>query len=103
MRTAMNTGIPISGLQAAQTTFDVMANNVANIATAGFKPSRVELRPVPPESGVDVAAIVPSGEDSTDLATEMTSMVIAKTTYAANARAFRTEDETLGALFDERA
>ena len=99
----MNTGISISGLHAAQTMFDVMANNVANIATDGFKPSRVELRPVPPRDGVDVASIVPSGEDGTDLATEMTSMVIAKTTYAANARAFRTQDDALGALFDERA
>ena len=99
----MNSAISISGLHAAQTSFDVMANNVANIATDGFKPSRVELRPVEPRGGVDVAAITPSGDDGTDLATEMTGMVIAKTTYAANARAFRTEDETLGALFDERA
>src|SRR3954462_8805316 len=99
----MNTAISISGLRAAQTTFDVMANNVANMATEGFKPSRVELRPVEPRAGVDVAAISQSADDGTDLATEMTSMVIAKTTYAANARAFRAEDDTLGALFDERA
>jgi len=99
----MSTGISISGLHAAQTMFDVMANNVANIATDGFKPSRVELRPVEPRAGVDVAAISQSPDDGTDLATEMTSMVVAKTTYAANARAFRTEDDTLGALFDDRA
>src|SRR3954464_3487862 len=99
----MTTGISISGLHAAQTTFDVMANNVANLATDGFRPSRVELRPMEPRAGVDVASIVPSGDEGTDLATEMTAMVVAKTTYAANARAFRTEDETLGALFDERA
>jgi flagellar hook protein FlgE len=99
----VNTGIAISGLHAAQTTFDVIADNVANLATGGFRPSRVELRPVEPRGGVDVADIVPSGDDATDLATEMTGLVIAKTTYAANARAVRTEDQTLGALFDERA
>ena len=99
----MNSSISISGLQAAQTTFDVMANNVANIATEGFKPSRVELRSLEPRAGVDVASITQSPDEGVDLATEITSAVIAKTTYAANARAFRTEDETLGALFDERA
>ena len=103
MRIAMSTGIPISGLHAAQTSFDVMANNVANIASEGFKPSRVELRPVEPRSGVDVAAITPSDEEGTDLATEMVGMVVAKTMYAANARAFRVENDTVGALFDERA
>ena len=99
----MNSSISISGLHAAQTTFDVMANNVANIASAGFKPSHVELRPVEPRGGVDVASITQSPDEGVDLATEITSAVIAKTTYAANARAFRTEDDTLGALFDERA
>jgi flagellar hook protein FlgE len=99
----MSSTISISGLHAAQASFDVMANNVANLATDGFKPSRVELRPVEPRGGVDVASISQSPDEGTDLATEMTSMVIAKTTYAANARAFRTEDETLGALFDDRA
>ena len=99
----MSSSISISGLHAAQTTFDVMANNVANLATEGFKPSRVELRPVEPRGGVDVASITQSPDEGVDLATEITSAVIAKTTYAANARAFRTENETLGALFDERA
>ena len=103
MRSEMNSGIPISGLRAAQTTFDVMANNVANLATDGFKPSRVELRSIEPRGGVDVASITQSPDEGVDLATEITSAVIAKTTYAANARAFRTENDTLGALFDERA
>jgi flagellar hook protein FlgE len=103
MGISMSTGISISGLHAAQTTFDVMADNVANLASEGFKPSRVELRPVEPRSGVDVAAIAPSDEQGTDLATEMVGMVVARTMYAANARAFRVEDETAGALFDERA
>ena len=99
----MSSSISISGLHAAQTTFDVMANNVANIASEGFKPSRVELRPVEPRGGVDVASITQSPDEGVDLATEITTGLIAKTTYAANARAFRTEAETLGALFDDRA
>ena len=103
MRTSMSIGTSITGLHAAQTMYDVMANNVANVATEGFKPSRVELRPVEPRSGVDVAAITKTGEDGTDLVSEMVGSVVAKTLYAANARAVRVQDETLGALFDERA
>src|SRR3954466_1570170 len=99
----MSSTISISGLHAAQASFDVMANNVANLATDGFKPSRVELRPVEPRGGVDIASIGESGDEGTDLATALTSMAAAKTTDAAHARAFRTEDETLGALFDDRA
>jgi len=99
----VNSAISISGLHAAQASFDVMADNVANLATEGFRPRRVELRPLEPRAGVEVAGIEPADQEGTDLATEMVGIVVAKTTYAANARAVRAEDDTLGALFDERA
>jgi len=91
----------ISGLQAAQTMFDVTANNLANVATPGFAPQRANLASTP--SGVAVTGISPTGDPETDIATEMVGLVVEKTMYAANARALSTENDMLGALFDERA
>jgi len=105
----VNVSTSLSGLNAAQVMFDVSANNVANAATAGFQPSRVELGAVAPANGVAVSGITadanvpPPGESGTDLATEAVGLTTARLLYAANARAVSIEEETIGSLFDERA
>jgi hypothetical protein len=105
----VNVSTSLSGLNAAQVMFDVTANNIANAATAGFQPSRVELGAVGPTNGVAVTGITADpnapvpGESGTDLAAEAVGVTTARLLYAANARAVSIEEETWGALFDERA
>jgi len=105
----VNVSTPLSGLMASQVMFDVAANNIANGATAGFQPSRVQLGAVAPNNGVAVTGIAaagdvpPPGESGTDLATEAVGLTIARTLYAANARVLSLEEDTIGVLFDERA
>jgi flagellar hook protein FlgE len=102
-------GTSVSGLNAARTLLDVGAHNIANASTAGFRPQRVEFAAQPPQQGVAVtdsseAAPPPVAELSgTDLVSEMVGVAIAKTMYAANARAFQMRAETERYLVDERA
>lgn len=104
----MNIGASLSGLFAAQTQFDVAANDVANANTGGYRESRAELADT--GNGVRVQAITqPGGEpgapdspSDVSLAEEMTQLVIARHTYGANAQVLRSTLETQGMLFDQR-
>lgn len=86
-----------SGLRDSQLRMDVVANNVANSNTNGFVPDRVDSQA---SSGGGVSSRIVSNQSSpsapnptdysqTDYATEMTSMVMAKRAYQANAAALR--------------
>ena len=93
--------IPLSGLNAARTSLDVTANNIANVSTEGFDARRAELRAQEPRAGVAVDAITtgPAGS-GVDLATEMVGVITAKHTYDANARALRSQADTERTLLD---
>ena len=99
-------GASLSGMQLARTSLDVTANDIANVSTAGFRPSRVEAAAGPDRSGAVVAAIRPAeqappeGLSGTDLAEETVELVLAGATYGANAAALRAQDETTGFLLD---
>lgn len=105
----MNIGASLSGLLAAQTRFDVAANDVANANTAGYRESRAELAEAAP--GVRVEQITQPGPQGSpadapsnvSLAEEMTELVAAKHMYGANAQVLRSMLETQGTLFDQRA
>jgi flagellar hook protein FlgE len=84
----------LTGMQNATFRFDVAANNVANVSTPGFQPPGGQAPPVLP--GV-AAEEHPSG---VDLATEMVSLLTARTTYAANARVVDAARETGRSLLD---
>lgn len=103
-------GIALSGMQAAQTQLLVGADNIANLDTAGFKSSRVNLAEAP-GGGVEVVGIErntapgPLGPDgqqgsNVDLASEMVGLSQARTLYAANALVVRTADQMTGTLLD---
>lgn len=104
----MNIGASLSGLFAAQTRFDVAANDVANANTTGHRESRAELSAAAP--GVRVDAITQPGPEGSpadapsnvSVAEEMTEIVAAKHMYGANAQVLRSMLETQGALFDRR-
>ncbi|MBJ7332777.1 MAG: hypothetical protein JHC95_22975 [Solirubrobacteraceae bacterium] len=106
----MNIGASLSGLLAANTKFDVAANDIANANTGGYRQKRTEFGDT--KQGVEIQAITKpvddsaSSEDGTSsnvsLAEEMTELTTARHAYGANARALQTQLETQGTLFDQR-
>jgi len=84
----------LTGMQDATLRFDVAANNIANVSTPGFRPPGGQAPPVLPGLPAEEQ---PSG---VDLATEMVSMLTARTTYAANARVVHAARETGQSLLD---
>ena len=71
---------------------DVAANNVANAATEGFKPSRVATAELP-GAGVQ-STIVPGDVEGVDLASELVGMMMAQVAFAANAKIMSTTFQT---------
>jgi flagellar hook protein FlgE len=96
----------VSGMNVAKTMFDVAANDVANANTAGFRPSRVEAAEAPEQNGAVVEAIhrsetaPPAGLSGTDLAEEMTHLVVAAAAFKVNAGTLRAQYVTTGYLLD---
>jgi len=99
-----NFAITNSALRVTQVRQDVTANNIANVNTDGFAAKNVVLADQNP--GVAVAAIRktpnnnPQGFSNTDLATEMTGMIVNRDTYGANARVIKVQDRMLGEVID---
>ena len=103
-------GVALSGMQAAQAQLLVGADNIANLATPGFKASRVNLVEAP-GGGVQIAGITKDtasgslgadGQESSnvDLASELVGLSQARTFYTANALVVRTADRMTGTLLD---
>jgi len=92
----------LAGMQDATLRLDVAANNVANVSTAGFRPSRVDSGVVRPGEAPPVLPGVPDDErpSGVDLATELVTVLTAPTAYAANARVVRAARESGQSLLD---
>lgn len=90
----------MSGLRDATLRLGVAANNVANAATDGFRPSRVTTTELP--GGGVQSAVVAGDLEGVDLGGELVAMMIAEAAFTANARvlssAFRTERRILDLL-----
>jgi flagellar hook protein FlgE len=90
-------GSAVSGLRDAGLRLDVTANNIANVDTPDFGPSRV-LSAEAPGGGVSTTVAAPSprlgvpGEvpAATDLATELANLMVARIAFAASLRVIRT-------------
>lgn len=110
------TGIAQTGLQVAAVTLDVSANNVANVLTEDFEPSRVapeelqgggvtarvEKVPAPQQDPLaevraDRALLV---TDHVDLAQEMVNQSVAAAMYRANLASLQTAQEMEKELAD---
>ena len=103
-------GIGQSGLSVASLSLATSANNVANVNTDGFVPSRVEAHEVQAggvtgevvkdapafEAKLDRAILAPSG---TDLENEVVSQMAGVQVYRANLASLKASDEMTGALF----
>lgn len=106
MSSAMS--ISLSGMQAASAMLNVTANNIANLNTPGFNPSRADLVEL---SGGGVAVTGTSFEDNpqsapntqtsnVDLPTELVNLKLSQTLYDANAMALKTADQMTGTLLN---
>ncbi len=105
-----------SGLRHFSDRLQGSANNVANVATDGFKSVKVNGQTV---QGGGVASVVSrdqspgmfafdsAGEmrelSNTDLEREVVTQVAAGAAYAANLATLRAEEATVGSLFDRKA
>ena len=106
MSSAMS--ISLSGMQAASAMLNVTANNIANLNTPGFNPSRADLVEL---SGGGVAVSGTSFEDNpqtspntqtsnVDLPTELLNLKLGQTLYDANAMVLKTADQMTGTLLN---
>ncbi len=96
------TSIASSGLQAAQLQLQSSAHNIANLQTDGFKRQAVAQQARPDGAGVD-ASVTRVAEAGAALEADVVGQLAAKNAFLANLAVFRTGEQLLGSLFDERA
>ena len=100
--------ISLSGMQAASAMLNATANNIANLNTPGFNPSRADLVEL---SGGGVGISGTSFEDNpqtapdtqtsnVDLPTELVNLKLSQTLYDANAMVLKTADQMTGNLLN---
>jgi len=110
--------ISVSALSSLAVQQQVSANNLANVNTPGFNPSRVDLQTGPLDQGVQVGAITqedgqlqetaaptsPEGLNQipsrTDLVQEMVKQITTSTYFAANTKPIQTQNDMLGSLIN---
>jgi len=88
----------LSALNAFGTALNVTANNIANMNTAGFKPTSTNMSD-DANGGVKVT-LTQSQDAGVDVAKEMTDMMIEKFGVQANVKSLQTEDQILKSLID---
>ena len=94
--------IASSGLQAAQLQLQSSAHNIANLQTDGFKRQAVAQQARPDGAGVD-ASVQRAAQPGAALEADVVGQLAAKNAFLANLAVFRTGEQLLGSLFDERA
>lgn len=95
------TTIALSGMQAAGLRLAVDANNIANVNSEGFTPSRVRQSSLP--DGGTSARLEPAPALRGDLVTPLIDQLGARYAFEANAVVLRTQLDAVGHLLDVRA
>ncbi len=80
-----------TALHAQQVNVGVIANNVANAETPGYKPQQVTMIPMSP--GVAVGPIIASAQSSVDLGGELVNLIVAQHAYEAAAKVVSASDK----------
>lgn len=88
--------IATSALLAQQANVGVIADNVANVETANFRPQQASLVSMNP--GVKVGAILTADRPGVDLATEFVNLILARTAYEASLKVVSASEQMSGAL-----
>ena len=93
--------IALSGMNAAQTSLNTSAHNVANLATEGFKRQEAVETEQP---GGGVSTEVRQAEVAGNaLETDVVTQLQAKHSFIANLAVFKTSNQMAGALLDTKA
>ncbi len=93
--------IALSGLNAAQTQLQASANNVANLATPGYR--RQEVVQTPQSGGGVQTQTTRASAEGPALETDVVNQLQAKNSFLANLAVFKTSNRMAGALLDEKA
>jgi flagellar hook protein FlgE len=92
------TNSALSAIAAFGTGLNVTANNIANMNTEGFKPTRAIMNEEV-NGGVKVT-LSQSENPEVDIAKELVDMMIEKHGIQANVKTLQTEDQVLKSLID---
>ena len=93
--------IALSGMNAAQTTLNSSAHNVANMNTNGFR--RQEIVQSAQASGGVSTSFSRASIEGTSLETDVVTQLQAKNVFLASLAVFKTSDKMAGALLDMKA
>ena len=88
----------LSGMNAAQTSLDASAHNIANRSTAGFRREQVS-HSTAADGGVRASLSRATREGNT-LETDVVGQLVAKNQFLANLAVFKTNDRLMGALLN---
>jgi flagellar hook protein FlgE len=93
--------IALSGMNAAQSTLNSSAHNIANLNTSGFRRQEVAQSA---ESGGGVSTTLTSAPElGSSLETDVVAQLQAKNSFLANLAVFKTSDKMAGALLNLKA
>lgn len=93
--------IALSGMNAAQTTLNSSAHNVANMNTSGFRRQEV-VQSAQAGGGVSTTLTTASAVGAS-LETDVVTQLQAKNSFLASLAVFKTSDKMAGALLDMTA
>lgn len=93
--------IALSGMNAAQTRLDSSAHNVANTETTPFRRQEV-IQTEQTDGGVSTS-LSKSAVSGAALETDMVAQLQAKNAFLANLAVFKTSNQMVGALLDQKA
>ena len=94
--------ISSSGLQAAQTSLQVSANNIANANTDGYKRQQVIQQEALGGGGVNTS-IGRAAKAGAALESDVVAQLQSKNAFLANLAVFKTSNRIAGVLLDKKA
>lgn len=93
--------IALSGMNAAQTTLNASAHNVANLNTSGFR--RQEVVQTAQVAGGVSTTLTKASAVGSSLESDVVAQLQAKNSFLANLAVFKTSDKMAGALLNLKA
>lgn len=93
--------IALSGMNAARSSLNASAHNIANQNTSGFR--RQEVVQSAQSGGGVSTALTTANVEGSSLDTDMVGQLQAKNSFLANLVVFKTSDKMVGAVLDLKA
>jgi flagellar hook-associated protein FlgK len=93
--------IALSGMNAAQTSLNASAHNIANANTPEFR--RQTITQTAQAGGTVATTLTNANVEGSSLATDVVAQLQAKNAFLANLAVFKTSNAMAGALLDKKA